>query len=386
MRPIRIMQVLEATAGGTRRHLNEVLGALSGEEFELHVVCALRRDPTFGEDVERYLRSGHAVTILPMTRGPHPFRDPVAAWRLRRLLADAPCDVLHLHSAKAGVLGRLACRGRDCRVIYSPHAFPFLQRSPAPVRRTYELVERVLARRTDLLLAVSDAEARLAVEIGLYPADRVAVLPNALDIDQLDREIAEPEPFRGRGPERTFALVGELRAQKDPFTFLEAARRLRDRRIPAHFVLPARGVELGKVRRYLRRHRLEPVVDLVAAETSLAAVYRRTDVAVLPSLWEGLPYALLDALALRRPVIASGLPVFEDLLPTLDPRLLFPPGSSAALAERMELLARLPRRELDSLGDRGRELVRRHHDLAAWQDGLRETYRSTAMRRPSRCG
>ncbi|MCP4560463.1 MAG: glycosyltransferase family 4 protein, partial [Bosea sp.] len=174
------------------------------------------------------------------------------------------------------------------------------------------------------------------------------------------------------------------RAQKDPFTFLEAARRLRDRRIPARFVLPARGVELGKVRRYLRRHRLESLVDLVTAETSLAAVYRRTAVAVLPSLWEGLPYALLDALALRRPVIASALPVFEDLLRPLDPRLLFPPGSSAALAERMELWARLPRRELESLGDRGRELVRRHHDFTAWQECLREIYR-TAARRPCGC-
>ncbi len=70
-RPIRIMQVLEATRDGTRRYLKGVVAALSSDELELHVVCAVRRDPTFVEDVETYRRAGHAVTILPMTRGPH---------------------------------------------------------------------------------------------------------------------------------------------------------------------------------------------------------------------------------------------------------------------------------------------------------------------------
>ncbi len=369
------MQVLEATRDGTRRHLNEVVAALASDEFKLHIVCAVRRDPTFGEDVEEYRRAGHAVTILQMTRGPHLYYDPGAVRRLRRLLECWPCDVLHLHSAKAGFLGRLAARrSSPCRVIYSPHAFPFLQRVAFPKRWLYRLAERLLARSTDVLLAVSEAEGRLAVETGLFPADRVRVLPNAVDVDKLDREVGPR--LRGRATGRTFALVGELRVQKGPFVFLEAIRQLRDRQVPARFVMPERGRDLRAVRRYLRRHRLETLVELLPAEGSLAALYREADFAVLPSLWEGLPYAALDALALRRVVIASRLPVFEDLLGPLDRRLLFPPGNSRALAERMELWAQRPRLELEALVDRGRRMILEHHGMAAWRKALRRIYRS----------
>ena len=380
-RPIRVMQVLEATRDGTRRHLNELVAALSSSgSFELHIVCAARRDPTFRDDIEAYRRAGHVVSILPMTRGAHPFYDPLSLWKLRRLLRRWPCDVLHLHSAKAGFLGRLAARGLGCvsTVIYSPHAFPFLQRVARPIRRTYELLERALAPYTDLVLAVSPAEGRLAMETGLFPEHQIVVLPNALDVPQLDRQTGVlapiPEPEAGR----TLVLLGELRAQKDPYTFLEATRRLRERRIPARFAVPARGCELDRVRRYLHRHRLESVVDLIPAESSFTALHQRTDIGVLPSLWEGLPYTILETLALRRPVIASSLPVFEDLLSSLDPRLLFPPGGRRALADTMELWARLPTRELVSVGDRARRRVKEHHDMGAWRRELLNIYHAVA--------
>ncbi len=375
-RRIRVTQVLEATAGGTRRHLKEVVAALSSDEFELHIVCAIGRDPTFREDVDAYRRSGHSVSVLPMTPGPHPLRDLSAAQRLRRLLRRKACDILHLHSAKAGWIGRIAARELPCRVIYAPHGFRLLQgRAPQPLRWTYRAAERLPAPRTDILLAVSEAEGRLAVESGLYDAGRVRVLPNALDVRRFDEQMAKLPPARRRSAVPTFGLVGDLRVQKGPLVFLKAVRLLRERGIPIPVVLPLHGPELERAREYVRRHDLGPLVDFVAAENSLEVLLQRSDVAVLPSFWEGLPYTMLEVLALRRPLIASDLPVFQDLLRPLDPRLIFRVGSADALAERMALWARLPAAELESVGERGRRWVLEHHGFAAWQEGLREIYR-----------
>lgn len=384
-KPIRVMQVLEATRDGTRRHLHELVAALSSSgDFEVHIVCAVRRDPTFHEDLEAYRRAGHRISVLPMTRGPHPVFDPASLWQLRRLLRRWPCQILHLHSAKAGFLGRLAACGLGGKptVIYSPHAFPFLQRVARPVRWVYEFLERILAPITDLVLAVSPAEGRLAMEMGLFPEHKIEVLPNALDLPQLDRRVGDLNPIPEPQGGRTFVLLGELRAQKDPHTFLAAARHLHQRRIPARFAVPARGQELDRVRRYLRLHHLESVVDLIPAENSFIALHRRTDIGVLPSLWEGLPYTALETLALGRPMIASSLPVFEDLLGPLDPRLLFPPGDRRALAERMELWAGLPSRELASVGERARQRVEAHHGMEVWGQQLRDLYRRRTIHRP----
>jgi glycosyltransferase involved in cell wall biosynthesis len=374
--PIRITQVLEATAGGTRRYLQEAVTALSSDEFELHIVCALNRDPSFQEDVEAYRRQGHRVSIVAMAPGVAPLHDAKAIWQLRRLLKQNPCDILHLHSSKAGGLGRLAARGLGCRVIYSPHCFSFLRRDSPWAPRVYELAERSLAGQADLLLAVSEAEGRLAVESGLFTADRVRMLSNALDIREFDEQMAKLPPLSSSVGTRTFGLIGDLRLQKAPMVFLEAARRLRDRNSQVAFVLPLHGPDLAKASQFVHRHEMESCVEFLPAETSLLALLQRTDVAVLPSLWEGLPYMMLDALASRRPLIASDLPVFRDLLSPIDSRLLFPAGDAGALAERMAVWAQLPATELESVGERGRRCVLENHDHAAWQQQLRAVYRS----------
>jgi glycosyltransferase involved in cell wall biosynthesis len=260
--------------------------------------------------------------------------------------------------------------------VYSPHAFPFLQRVAFPLRWTYAALERALARHTDFLLAVSAAEGRLAAEMGLYRPTRVHVLPNALNVEQLDRQVGPlmevPEPGVGR----TFAFLGELRKQKDPDTFLQAALLLRERGVAARFVMPARGHDLERIQAYLDRHHLRSIVELIPAESSLTALHLKGHVGVLPSRWEGLPYTVLEALALRHPVVASGLPVFEDLLRPLDQRLLFPAGDSRALAERLELWAGMPSRELAEVGERARTLVVEEYDFCSWQKGLRRIYRA----------
>jgi glycosyltransferase involved in cell wall biosynthesis len=311
-----------------------------------------------------------------MTRSPHPIWDPVALWRLARLLRRSRFDVVHLHSAKAGWLGRIAAWNLDSVVVYSPHAFPFLQRAYAPCVWAYEFAERLAARRTDVLFAVSPDEARIAIARGLARSGTVRVLKNAVDVARLDREFLGSRPVDPVRDFRRFGFAGYLRIQKDPLTFLEACRLVHATGVAASFVLPARGALLGAVRRFVRRHRMESVVELVPPRGSFLSVYREADVCVLPSLWEGLPYSLLEALALRRPVIGSRLPIFEEILGPIDPGLLFSPGDAAGLAERMAALSVASRERIADLGESGRRLVIAEHGIARWAESLREFYRS----------
>lgn len=371
---IRVVQVLEATAGGTRRHLSEVVQALPPAEFDVRIVCATLRDPLFEADIHGWKQDGRRVVRIPMRRSPHPVEDVQASRQLRRLLDEEPCDLLHLHSSKAGWVGRLAVRPGSCKVIYTPHSFPFLQSVPAPLPSLYRAAERFAARRTDLLLAVGQAEGRLALQARIFPQDRIRVLANAIDLPVLEGAVRWERAGRDRA--ENVGLIGDLRPQKDPMTFLRAARKLLDRGADLRFVVPAHGALLGRARRLVERLALADRFEWVPAEESLHALYRRIDVAVLPSRWEGLPYTLLEALGLGLPVIGTSIPPIADLLARVDRRTLAAPGDASGIAECIARVCAMGPGERVETARVGRAIVEREHDLERWRGELRRIYRA----------
>ena len=367
------MLVLEATNGGTGRHVEEAIAALDSEEFELHVVCSTGRSPRFLDAIRL---TGHRVTVLPMVRRPDAVLDPFCIFRLRRLLHEWPCDVLYLHSSKAGFLGRIAALRWRGKVVYAPHAPYFLRRDGlASWPRLFRGAERLFASRVDVLHAVSRAEAAIMVENRIYDENRIFVLENAINTSTLRAQLGPLDPARGENRPRTIGFIGALRRQKAPLLFLRAVRRALTRGLDARFLLPASGPQLDPCRRYVARHRLCDHVEFLPATDSLHELYRRLDIAVLPSSWEGLPYTLLEAMALQLPVIASDLPVFRELIASIEPQLLFPAGDADALADRLIFWARRPAPEIERVTSRLHERICQEHDWSTWREQLREFVR-----------
>ena len=158
---MKVLHVMEATIGGTRRHLVDVARGQHQAGLEVHLAVATTRDPDFPADLQALEAQGVRVTRLPMVRPVRPWRD----WRdyrsLVRLLREWQPDIVHTHSSKAGVLGRRASlvAGVGARV-HTPHTFAFLfeELFGALTRRLYRSVESHLARRTDRIIAVSESE------------------------------------------------------------------------------------------------------------------------------------------------------------------------------------------------------------------------------------
>ncbi|HQA38957.1 MAG TPA: glycosyltransferase, partial [Kiritimatiellia bacterium] len=175
-----VLQVLEATEGGTRRHLRDLVGALDPAAFRCVLAVSCRRDPDFQSDLAAWRARGLEVTELAMRRGVSPFADLAALTGLVRCVRRVRPDLIHAHSAKAGALARAA--GALCRVpvVYTPHAFPFLMMEGGPRRRAfYRRVERLARRGTATVIAVSREEEAAALALG-YARERVALIPNGV--------------------------------------------------------------------------------------------------------------------------------------------------------------------------------------------------------------
>jgi glycosyltransferase involved in cell wall biosynthesis len=270
------------------------------------------------------------VLLPQLRRAVNPWRDALARWRLGQLLRAFAPDVVHTHTSKAGVLGRLAAVEKGVPVVAHTFHGHVLQDYFATWRaRLVRGTEAHLARRTHLLFAVSPSCRDELAELRVAPADRIAVVPPAVDVTDFvlgDRGKARQE--LGLASDMfVLGFVGRLVPVKRPRLFAEVVAR-----VPG-----AIGLVFGEGP--LRADVEEaPRVRVVGATDRLAALLCACDVLVIPSLREGCPLAAVEAFAAGVPVVGFDLPGVRDVLAwgagcSVDPEL-----EAAGLAAAIEAL------------------------------------------------
>lgn len=250
------------------------------------------------------------------------------AARLRRLSGEFQPDVVHLHSAKAGMAGRLAVRGR-VPTIFQPHGWSWLA-CPAWMVPPAVAWERAAARWTSLFVCVGQAEAAQARARGLR--GRYCVVRSGVDLGRF-RPAGQHERQAARtalhlpAREPLVMCVGRITRQKGQDVLLRAWPAVRQVHPDARLIV----VGDGDLYEPLRRQ-APPEVAFVGAVDDVRPWYAAADLVVLPSRWEGSPLTLLEALAMGRPVVGSDILSIAEALPA-GAGALVPTGDAAALAE-----------------------------------------------------
>ncbi len=377
MKRRRVIQILEATTGGTRRHLVDLVMGLDPQRFEVRVICALARDPAFREDVAAMQARSIPVHIVPMVRTISPWKDGHAYRQLVRLLREHPCDVVHTHSSKAGVLGRLAARRAGIgTVVHTPHVFPFDMQVNAAVRVVYRFIERRLARRTDRLVCVSWAGVLSGARSGVAPAGRYAMIYNGIDVpDPTDHPAAAAQLRRDLGLPATTPIVGavgRLTRQKNYDLLIEAAQRVCRRMPEVRVVIVGEGQERQRLERNIKNLGMHAHVLLPGYRPDVMAWVLGFDVFAMSSDWEGLPYSLLEAMACRRPIVATAVGGVSEAVRTDIDGVLTPPGDAGALADALIACLRASVTDRREMGESARRRIEqrfsRRRMLAAVQD------------------
>ena len=291
-----VLQVAEATIGGVRRHLRDLLLGLADAGWQVSVACARRRDPGFAHDVDVFRARGLNVFDVPMVRRPAPWGDLAAVRRLGAVIRACRPDVIHAHSTKAGLIARLAARRGNLPVCYTPHGFAFGMQVPVPLAWVYREVERLAIPLTSRLIAVSRAEAAAALDLG-YAPEQVCQIPNGIPPPAVP-------PVDDAARVFDVAFIGRFCRQKGSDLAVAALRRL----AVCHpgLRLVAMG---GGSRANARALATVPGVTVLPFGEAAAVerVLTRSRVLAMPSRWEGMPYLLLEAMAAGTAVVASGV-------------------------------------------------------------------------------
>jgi glycosyltransferase involved in cell wall biosynthesis len=363
--PARILELLVSTdLGGGPAHVRDLVAGLAGPEFRFTIAgpaggALLPALTAAGADFEPVAADRLSVGAL---------RDTVRLARARRI------QVIHSHGKGAGLYGRIAARLTGAAAIHTFHGI-----HPAGYGRLYLRLERALARWSFAVVHVSESQAGEARALGLAPAGRTRVIVNGIDA-ALVRAVAERAPMsRAALGLRPDALVLATVARFDPVKRLEVLVRavpLLVARVPeAQLLIVGDGPERDTLRALARTLAPGDGVVFAGAIPDAARVLPVVDLYVTASRREGLPLAVLEAMACGLPVLATAAPGHVDAVePEVTGRLV-PLDDAPGLAAAAALLLRDPALRA-RMGRAGRERVERHFSRARVLAEIADLYRA----------
>ncbi|UUU22196.1 glycosyltransferase [Streptomyces sp. DSM 40750] len=369
----RVLHLTQPVDGGVARVVTDLVRAQLTVGLAVTVACpdgalatGLRR---LGADV----RTWHATR----SPGPSLVRE---VRHLARVIDEVRPHLVHAHSAKAGLAGRLAVRGR-IPTVFQPHAWSF-EATDGAASALARVWERWGMRWTSQVVCVSEAERMTGVHAGI--SGQWSVIPNGVDLQRfrpapVGTVRAGLRPLREVDPTAPLVVcVGRLCRQKGQSVLLRAWGTVA-RRVPgARLILVGDGPDRDRLRARAPRS-----VLFAGAVADVVPWYQAADLVVLPSRWEGMALAPLEAMACGRPVVATDVDgARESLPPSLAPRCLVPPENPAVLARAVaELLLDPPLRA--SLGRQGLQYVLSSHDVRHTAEAVADVYRHLIGVRPA---
>jgi glycosyltransferase involved in cell wall biosynthesis len=312
-------------------------------------------------DQEAGALNGVAFYQVPsMVRQIRPWRDLRALVSLTVLLRKLKPAIVHTHSSKAGILGRLAARLAGTPIIiHSIHGFGFTRYQHPLLRQALQVLERLAARFTTRFFAVSEANRRQGVSLGLFSADQCAVIRSGVDLDALRKvrvDVRLKKQELGLDPGTpVVGMVAPFKPQKAPLDFVRMAALVHQARPDAQFLLVGDGELRATIEAERDRLGLSAVLSLTGWRRDVAEIMRCLDVFVLTSLWEGLPRVYLEALASGVPVVGTRVDGAPEVVRDGITGYLTEPGDVQALAVRVLHLLAHPE-EAERMGSNGREL------------------------------
>lgn len=299
----KILFVVEAMGGGVFTYIVDMANELV-KKYDMYIAYAVRKQ-TPGNYRDYFDKRVQLIHIDSLKRAISPVHDVIALFKLRKLAKQIGPDVIHLHSSKAGALGRLAFQNYGIPLFYTPHGYSFLMKNHGPAKRyLYRTIEHICGLLNCTTISCSSGEYQESLKL----TRQVACVDNGINLEILQKEIdaglIDVETDGNKKHDFTVFTLGRICYQKNPGLFNEIAEALPDIR----FLWIGDGELRDKL--YSSNITITGWVDRSRAiRLSLSA-----DVFLLTSLWEGLPMSLLEAMYMKKPCVVSNVIGSRDVV------------------------------------------------------------------------
>ncbi len=352
---IKILETIrQGSIGGGETYLMNLVLNLDKNRFE-PVVLAF----TDGEMIRRLRSEGIECRVIP-TETPFDVR---VYPKVMKLISEINPDIVHYHGSRAGTNTLIPAKIKGRPVIYTVHGWSFHTGTSAGVQTGRILAEKFLARLTDIIVCGSEADINDGKKE--LNVDKFRLIHNSIDTSRFVPAPKNEKVLNELGLKEndyTVCSMARITFQKDPLTFIRAAKIVREERPQIKFLMIGDGELKEEVIAEARKLNIYDSVIFSPFRTDVKDVLASVDVFVLPSLWEVIPLALLEAMAMEKLCIATNIKGTTEALVHKENGLLFNPGKPEELAE--QIIAAYDDKDLSlKLRKNARETVVKSFDL-----------------------
>lgn len=294
---------------GVGKHVSDLVRYLDKTKYKIVVVHGTDRVDYYFREMMKDMKAEVTFCPIPsMKRNIHPGHDLVAYMKINRLIRSYKPKVIHCHSSKAGVLGRIASLDKSYvkKVIYTPHAYAIQNLDLNSYRHLLFLrIERWLGHRHKMITAnVSYGEQKFALEQGIVSDSKV--IYNAISDKPMidDEKRFKLRESLGIGIDDIFVIcVARLYHQKSPNTFVEIANKVLESSQNVHFIWVGEGEMLAAMRKKNNAQN----IAFIGHRRDVHELLCSADIFLSTALYEGLPYTLIEACRAGLPIYATNI-------------------------------------------------------------------------------
>ncbi len=332
--------ITKLAVGGAQETALAYCSSLDPARWEASIVTGPERSPE-GDLFDEAARRGVPVVTVPsLRRRIRPVADVRAVVELVRLFRQERPDIVHTHSSKAGLVGRLAARVAGVPVVvHTVHGWSFHEGMSLAARAFAVTFERLAARWTWPLVVVTEVDAEIGLASRIGQPDQYAVVRSAIDVERLRRSAGSRASARSAlGIPQDMPVVGtvtRLCTQKDPEMLLRAARLAVELQPDVRFVVIGDGPLRPRVEQLLDDLDLRGHVTLLGRRSDVETLLPGFDAFVLSSRWEGLPRVVVEAMAVGVPVVSTDVGGIAEVVEDGVSGLLVPAGDHIAMANAL---------------------------------------------------
>lgn len=312
MRKIKVLHVSHAV-GGVDVYIRLISKAINPDKFQMIVVHGYT-------DAEKLYHDKHGNVLqeykIPIDRNIRPIEDLKSILKLMRVIKKENPNVIHAHSAKGGIIARAAALFFSVKVLYTPHAFSYLSTENKSKRKVFLGIEKLFRFPKVRILATSQSEADRAIKEVGFKKENVIVFDNCI-FPISDEQKNKPLPFEL--PVRFISSVGRPSFQKNIEAMVEVFKQVNEKLPDIHLVLMGVGFyapNVETVKDLLKRYGLEEKFIMLPwiNQEEIFTIIDKSELYISTSKYEGLPYSVIESLALRKACVVSDCDGNRDLV------------------------------------------------------------------------
>ena len=361
MKKIVIAHIVQSTISGVTEYLRLLLPRLDNDLFENIVIC-----PEHDNLSEEMHKIGIRVINLEMRREVS-INDFFVILKLKKILKENNVDIVHAHSSKAGVVGRLAAFFARVPSIYTPHGWSFNMLIKKHKIRSYVFWEKILSHFSKKIIQVSEYEYTTAIAHGIKKS-KLVVFKNAIDINrfkninEFDR-ISIRKQLNIPNDAIVIGMVARLTKQKNPYNFIKIAKGLIERKNNMFFIFVGDGEFRKDIEKELKSLNIDDKFLITGWINDVEKYLAVMDIATLTSQWEGLSLTIIEYLAAKIPTVASNIGGIYDTIVDNVCGFLVDPDDTYGFIEKLERLA-YNKNLREMLAKNGYEIVKENFEIS----------------------